>query len=108
VDVLAKGDAAAVAAMLHADVVLVSDGGGRVVTPLHPLWGSSAVARVVSALVTADAVLTVEHVNGQPGVVVRVLGRPRAVMAVTFGESVVTRVWLVVNPDKLERWHTAG
>ena len=89
------------------DVVLVSDGGGRVVTPLRPVRGSDAAAALLAALVTANAVVTVEGVNGRPGVVVRVDGLARAVIAVAFARSVVTRVWLVLNPDKLGRWHRA-
>ena len=107
VDLLARRDATALTAVLDPDVVLVSDGGGRVVTPLRPVRGADEVARLVSALVTADSVLTVEPVNGRPGLVVRVGGRARGVIALTLGSSGVTAIWLVLNPDKLVRWHRA-
>ncbi len=57
---------------------------------------------------TADrgAVVTpAASVNGRPGVVVRVRGRARAVIALALGPAGVTAVWLVLNPDKLGRWH---
>lgn len=107
VAVLARRDVTGLRQVLHPDVVLVSDGGGRVVTPLRPVGGSDAVAARLVALVTANAVVTVEGVNGRPSVVVRVDGLARAVIALAFARSVVTRVWLVLNPDKLGRWHRA-
>ena len=91
--VLARRDVTGLCQVLHPDVVLVS--------------GSDAAAARLAALVTANAVVTVEGVNGRPGVVVRVDGLARAVIAVAVARSVVTRVWLVLNPDKLGRWHRA-
>ena len=76
---VAAGDAAAVARLLASDVVLVSDGGGRVVTPLRPVRGVTVAARLVTALGTAGAVPTVEQINGRPGVVLRRDGRARSV-----------------------------
>ena len=105
VGLLARRDATALTAVLDPDVVLVSDGGGLVVTPLRPVRGADAVARLVSALVTVDSVLTVEPVNGRPGVVVRAEGVARAVIVVEVGPAQVSRIWLVLNPDKLVRWH---
>jgi RNA polymerase sigma-70 factor (ECF subfamily) len=105
VDLLARRDVEVLAAVLDPDVVLVSDGGGLVVTPLRPVRGADAVARLVSALVTVDSVLTVEPVNGRPGVVVRAEGVARAVIVVEVGPAQVSRIWLVLNPDKLVRWH---
>ncbi|CAN7538758.1 nuclear transport factor 2 family protein [Terrabacter sp. LjRoot27] len=106
-DALAGGDLDALAATMHRDVVLVSDGGGRVVTPLRPVRGAASVARVVSTAV-GDApgrALTVEQVNGRPAVVVRRSGRACAVVVAEVDGALVVRVWLVLNPDKLVRWH---
>ncbi|MFC7596418.1 hypothetical protein ACFQU3_13955 [Terrabacter sp. GCM10028922] len=109
VDELARAvaacDAAAVARLLASDVVLVSDGGGRVVTPLRPVRGVTVAARLVTALGTSGAVPTVEQVNGRPGVVLRRDGRAEAVIAVALADAQVIRIWLVLNPDKLTRWH---
>lgn len=105
VAVLDRRDAAALDVVLDPDVVLVSDGGGRVVTPLRPVRGAGAVARLVTALVPADAVLSAASVNARPGVVVRRAGRACAVIVPVLEGSAVTHVWVVLNPDKLERWH---
>ena len=106
-DVLACGDVDALAITLHRDVVLVSDGGGRVVTPLRPVRGAASVARVVSTAVGGahGRTLTVEQANGRRAVVVRRSGRACAVIITDVDGALVTRVWLVLNPDKLGRWH---
>lgn len=107
VAVLTRHDVTGLAAMLDPDVVLVSDGGDKVVTPLRPVRGVDAVAGLVAALVTADSVLAVECVNGRPGVVVRRGSRACAVIVALLEVSVVRHVWVVLNPDKLGRWHGA-
>ena len=106
-DVLAGGDVDALAATLHRDVVLVSDGGGRVVTPLRPVRGAAPVSRVVSTAMgdATGRTLTVEEVNGRRAVVVRRSGSACAVVMTEVDGGLVTRVWLVLNPDKLVRWH---
>jgi RNA polymerase sigma-70 factor, ECF subfamily len=116
VEALADGDLDALVATLHADVVLVSDGGGQVVTPLRPLVGAAAVARVLSTVVgeAAGCTLTLEAVNGRRAVVVRRSGRACAIVVADVDGDVdgdgdgalVTHVWLVLNPDKLVRWHS--
>jgi hypothetical protein len=55
---VAAGDAAAVARLLAPDVVLASDGGGRV--------------------------------------------------AVALADANINRIWLVLNPEKLARWHAVS
>jgi RNA polymerase sigma-70 factor (ECF subfamily) len=105
VAVLGRRDVAALGAVLDPDVVLVSDGGGQVVTPLRPVRGAGAVARLVAGLVTADSLLSTASVNTRPGVVVRRDGRACAVIVPVLEGSAVTHVWVVLNPDKLERWH---
>ena len=106
-DAIGGGDLDELAALLHPDVLLVSDGGGRVVTPLRPVRGVASVARVVSTAVGAAAgrALTVEQVNGRPAVVARRAGRACAVVVTEVERGLVTRVWLVLNPDKLAGWH---
>ncbi|GAB2660084.1 hypothetical protein [Kribbella swartbergensis] len=90
--------------LLAVDVELVSDGGGQVVTPLHPLHGASDVARYVGTLLPGTE-LTLEQVNGRLSIVLRRSGLATAVIVLAADETSVTRVWLVLNPAKLTRWH---
>lgn len=100
------GDVAALKAVLAADVVAVCDGGGKVRAPARPIPGADEVARFVAALVTGSgAVPAVEPVNGRAGLTLRRAGRAVAVLSVSVTGAEVTAVWIVLNPDKLRRWH---
>jgi RNA polymerase sigma-70 factor (ECF subfamily) len=48
--------------------------------------------------------VTVESVNGRTGLVLRSAGQAVAVISVSVADSEVTAVWIVLNPDKLQRW----
>ncbi|MET9271581.1 hypothetical protein [Kribbella sp. NPDC003557] len=98
------GSAGALRSVLAAEVVAVSDGGGRVVAAPDPVHGADQVARCVTALVGPETVLTVEAVNGQPGVVLRAVGRVVAVISLKVTGPKVSAVWIVLNPDKLRHW----
>ncbi|MEV0788415.1 hypothetical protein [Kribbella sp. NPDC050459] len=104
------GSSAAIRSLLAAEVVAVSDGGGRVPAALEPVRGPAQVVRCLTALLRPDLALTVEAVNGQPGVVLRDTGRPAgpvvAVLSLRVTGAKVTDVWIVLNPDKLRHWRT--
>ncbi|PZG50603.1 siderophore-interacting protein [Spongiactinospora gelatinilytica] len=101
------GDAAALRAVLAANAMVVSDGGGRVRTAVRPTHGADAVARFVTELLAGQAgtELSVGPVNGRAGLVLRQAGRAVAVVAVSVAGTEVTAVWIVLNPDKLRHWH---
>jgi hypothetical protein len=93
-----------VAALLTPDAFAVCDGGGHVAAPVLPLRGAVEVAWLLQALLPGND-LTVESVNGQPGLVLRRAGRAVAVIAVTCDRDLVTSLWVVLNPVKLRTWH---
>ncbi|MET8337479.1 sigma factor [Streptosporangium canum] len=101
------GDAAALRAVLAADAIVVSDGGGKVRAPVHPAYGADAVARMVTALLIGQpgTKLSAGSVNGRTGLVLRREGQAVAVASVSVAEAEVTAVWIVLNPDKLQHWH---
>jgi hypothetical protein len=98
------GSAGAIRSLLAPEVVAVSDGGGRVVTALSPVHGPELVARSMTELMSPDIVLSVEAVNGQPGVVLRRAGGVVAVVSLRVARAKVAAVWIVLNPDKLGHW----
>lgn len=98
------GDVVAIAAVLDPDAVAVCDSGGLVPAPIRPVRTAAEVARLLSALLSG-ADLTVESVNGRPGLVVRRAGRAVAVVAVSCHEDRAVVVWIVLNPAKLAGWH---
>ena len=98
------GSAGAIRSLLATEVVAVSDGGGRVAAALSPIHGPVQVARCVTEMVGPGVALTVEAVNGQPGVVLRDAGRVVAVVSLQVSGAKVAAVWIVLNPDKLRHW----
>ncbi|MGI5286361.1 hypothetical protein ACQEVF_23885 [Nonomuraea polychroma] len=103
----ATGEAAAVRTVLAADAMVVSDGGGKLRAPDRPTFGAEAVARFVAALLTGQPCtdVAVESVNGRTGLVLRRSGQAVAAVSVSVARTAVTAVWIVLNPDKLQRWH---
>jgi hypothetical protein len=94
------GDAAR---LLHADVVATCDGGGAA-APAH---GPGDVGRLVELLLCdrPGATLTVESVNGRPGLTLRRGGQALAVVALQVTDARVASLWIVLAPAKLTRWH---
>ncbi|MFF4625017.1 sigma-70 family RNA polymerase sigma factor family protein [Nonomuraea jabiensis] len=101
------GDTEALREVLAADAIVVSDGGGKVRVAVRPIYGADAVARVVTALLIdqPETELTIGSVNGRTGLVLRRAGKAVAVVSVSVAGAEVTAVWIVLNPDKLQRWH---
>jgi hypothetical protein len=106
-DACRLGDRATLAAVLDVDVVATCDGGGLVPGPDGPVHGAADVARLVMTLLggRADDELTVESVNGRPGLTLRRASRAVAVVGVETVGSTVTTLWIVLNPVKLGGWH---
>ncbi|MGW0203993.1 hypothetical protein ACWDX9_62370, partial [Nonomuraea sp. NPDC003201] len=100
-------DTAALRAVLAADAIVVSDGGGKLRAPVRPIYGADAVARFVTSLLAGrpGTEVAVESVNGRTGLVLRQAGRAVAVAGVSVAEAEITAVWIVLNPDKLQHWH---
>ncbi|MDY7090590.1 MAG: siderophore-interacting protein [Actinomycetota bacterium] len=100
-----RSDVTAVEACLAAGVTAVCDGGGVADVPAGPVHGAGEVAALLSGLLGRGS-LTVESVNGEPGIVVRSYGGTAcAVVAAGCSPTEVTALWLVLNPAKLTRWH---
>ena len=99
-------DISAVRAVLDADAIAVCDGGGLEPTETNPVHGAENVARLVMVLLgrQPDADLTVESVNGQPGLALRRAGQAIAVVGVTVAGTKVAILWVVLNPAKLRGW----
>jgi RNA polymerase sigma-70 factor, ECF subfamily len=101
----ASGDMDGLLAMLTDDVVLHSDGGGKVRAALKPIYGPSKVARGLFGLqrkAPPGFNSLVAIVNGQPGLVSYLNGVPFAVVALDIVENRIREIDIVVNPDKLQ------
>jgi RNA polymerase sigma-70 factor (ECF subfamily) len=91
--------------VLDPDVVLRSDGGGRVPgVARRPVLGSDPVARLLLGDAARNpATARVAVVNGAEGVVFEADGRVVGVMGFTVADGRITEIDFMVNPDKLQR-----
>ena len=102
----ALGDINALTQVLASDVVLYSDGGGKRVAALNPIFGREKVLRFIegvsrkgTGLATLEA--RAATVNGLPGFVLR--GEDGAIDTIAFEwrDGRVTAIYITRNPDKL-------
>jgi RNA polymerase sigma-70 factor, ECF subfamily len=106
-----SGDMDGLMALLAEDVVLHSDGGGKGLAVPKAVEGADKVARGVlggmKKLVPAGTTRRIVEVNGEPGVVRYLDGKPFSVLTLQGREGLVRAIYLVTNPEKLAhipRW----
>ena len=105
-DACSSSDTAALCRVLAADVVVRSDGGGKVHAARKPVIGRDRVVRFILGVVAKSAphgVGELAWVNGEPGFVIRSDEGTQMVLTVSVVGDVITDVWVVSNPDKLGR-----
>lgn len=89
--------------VLHEQVVLWSDGGGKAKAARKPVRGADRVARFLTGIYGRRPYeLAVVQVNGLPAVEIGT-GADRRVVALRIEAGVVTDILMVANPDKLGR-----
>lgn len=107
----ASGDVASLAAVLAPDAVALSDGGGQVRAARRPVVGGAKVATFLSHLVKGGAAgqeVRLVRLNGQPAVLtLDPGGQVRSALTLAISAGLVTRVFLVLSPDKLAGLHAA-
>ena len=106
-----SGDVGAIEALLAADVALVSDGGGKAFAAKHPVVGVRKVANLLAVVfrkLAAVGEVALTTVNGGPGVVFTVAGKPVEVITLAADGGHVSRLYVTLNPDKLSRWSASG
>ncbi|WP_243735176.1 RNA polymerase sigma-70 factor [Paenibacillus turpanensis] len=101
----ATGDMEGLLAMLSDDIVLYSDGGGKVVAAISPITSSQRVLSFIHGLVSkgnGTGSVRLVKVNGQLGFM---LSSPSeaypTVVSLAFREGRVQQIYLIRNPDKL-------
>ena len=101
-----NGDMDDLLQLLADDVTAWSDGGGKVAAALRPILGKKNVARLLVGLAgnaPPDFESRLTPVNGQPGIVIYVGGRPQSVATLDVADGKIQAIRIVVNPDKLSR-----
>lgn len=102
-----SGDAAAMVQLLAEDAVFYSDGGGKRIAALNPIYGSDKIARFFAGVVKKQSAddwrVRDARINGLPGFVF--VDPHGAVQTIAFAvaDGRIASIYLVVNPDKLRR-----
>jgi RNA polymerase sigma-70 factor (ECF subfamily) len=99
------GDAEGLVALLSNDVVLHSDGGGKAVAVPNPVRGAGKVARGILGglrrFVPKTMVRRLARINGEPGVVNYLNGKPHSVLTLDTAGGRIRAIYVVTNPEKL-------
>ncbi len=107
----ALGDLAGLESMLADEVILVSDGGGKVQAARRPVRGASDVARFligIAAKLEPGLEIAAVEVNGVPSLLLLRDGAVHSVSQVLRSGGRVHRVLIVMAPDKLARLSRPG
>jgi RNA polymerase sigma-70 factor (ECF subfamily) len=88
-----------------------SDGGGKATAARRPLVGRDQVRNFLVGLhrtaetagVIGVASLTIEDINSEPALVLRLAGQLEAIFVLSVDDDVISAIRVVRNPDKLAR-----
>jgi RNA polymerase sigma-70 factor (ECF subfamily) len=101
----ASGDMEGLVALLSNDVVLHSDGGGKAVAVPNVIHGVNNVARGalggLQKLVPKNLVNRLAQINGEPGIVSYLNGKPYSVVTLDTSEEKIRAIYVLTNPEKL-------
>ncbi len=101
-----SGDLASLQGMLSQNVVLRSDGGGKVIAFLNPIHGLQRVLRLYRGLYRklgreSGVWLRQVRIDGLPGYVSRERGGVLQTTALAIEDGRITAIYITRNPDKL-------
>lgn len=105
VEACSGGDMQGLISLLSEDIVLYSDGGGKVQAALNPINGPDKAARfLLGILGKAPPGFSAEitQVNSHPGAIGYVDGQPMSVVALDAWGGRIQAIRIVVNPEKLK------
>ena len=104
-DATSNGDLDGLVALLSSEVVLHTDGGGKAAAVPNLVYGPDNVARAIlgglKKLVPRNLIRRVAQINGEPGVVSYIDGRPYSVFTMDIADGRVRNIYIVTNPEKL-------
>jgi RNA polymerase sigma-70 factor (ECF subfamily) len=103
-DAVLTGDIQALMDVLAPDVVLLSDGGGKVSAARRPINGADDVGRYLAGLAsrgTQGFAFSQTTVNGMPAWALRDQHGHASIVQVTVADGQIQRVLFLANPDKL-------
>ena len=102
------GDFSALQGLLAENAVLTADGGGKKAAIPRPMNGRDAIARFFARIASAPKLPAVRRqrflaINGLPGFLTEFEGGDLQTTALEIADGRITALYVVRNPDKLER-----
>ncbi|HEU5381043.1 MAG TPA: hypothetical protein VFV38_36935 [Ktedonobacteraceae bacterium] len=99
------GEMAPLMNLLSEDVILWTDGGGKIKqAALHPIRGRDAVARFslgTKRFWPENSRIDLEEINGQTALIVHVGAQVFCVLTIEVEEKQIQTIRVIVNPEKL-------
>ena len=93
--------------ILHKDIVLYADGGGKTAAVPRPVCGVENVVRFMlrapHKVLPKDIVRRLVNINGQPAIVAYLNGRPHSVFTAEVADGRIRSLYIIANPEKLVR-----
>jgi RNA polymerase sigma-70 factor, ECF subfamily len=94
--------------LLYQDVILYSDGGGKVYAALKPIYSKDLVVRFIRNLLSQNhngeksAFVKIVNINCQTGLLVRGADNVKTVFCFHVKNDQIADIYIVRNPDKLQ------
>ena len=104
-DAILSGDEQKLLTLMTDDAVLYSDGGGKIAANINPIYGVERIIRLIQGLGAKNAgrySRIAVLVNGEPGLLSLLDGKPDTVLAFEFEGNRIARLFGIRNPDKLK------
>ena len=105
IETVRAGDIEGLVGVLAEDITLWADGGGKVPgAATRPIHGAESVARFVAQRAGGEGRgghLRLARINGQPGFIVSVQGKPQAALILGIRDGRIHDIYAIANPDKL-------
>jgi RNA polymerase sigma-70 factor (ECF subfamily) len=98
-----EGDFERLLMVLHPDVVLRADAGAGALGPSQMVRGARAVAGQALRFAPIGRNARPALVNGSPGLIAVLDGRPMAVLAVTTRDGAIAEIDILADPERLRR-----
>jgi RNA polymerase sigma-70 factor (ECF subfamily) len=100
-----KGELKGLVDLLSNNAALHSDGGGKAIALPNVIHGAEDVARIIldrmSTVTPKNLVVRLAQINGEPGFVSYLNGKPFSALTLDSGEGSITAIYIVTNPQKL-------
>ena len=100
-----KGEIKGLVDLLASDAVLHSDGGGKAIAQPRMVEGAENIACIIldrmSTVVPKNLVNRLARINGEPGFVSYLNGKPFSAFTLEAGDGRIRAIYIVTNPQKL-------